>query len=65
MVWTQGRHAETHGGLAAGFVVAVLFRMVAAWLINGGHEVAGVILGSVDLVALTAVLVLGRRSDGP
>ncbi len=52
-------------GLAAGFVVAVLFLMVAAWLINGGHEVAGVILGSFDLVALTAVFVLGRRSDDP
>ena len=52
-------------GLAAGFVVAVLFLLVAAWLIDGGHEIAGVVLGTVDLVALTAVFVLGRRSDDP
>ncbi len=52
-------------GLVAGFAVAVLFLLVAAWLINGGREVAGVILGTVDLVALTAVFVLGRHSDDP
>lgn len=52
-------------GLVAGFVVAVLFLAVAAWLIDGGHAIAGVVLGTVDLVALTAVFVLGRRSDDP
>lgn len=52
-------------GLAAGFIVAVLFLLVAAWLIDGGHEIAGVVLGTVDLVALTAVFVLGRRSEDP
>ena len=50
-------------GLAAGFFVAVLFLVVSAWLVMDGHEVAGTVIGSFDLVALTAVFVLGRR-DG-
>ena len=50
-------------GLAAGFLIAVLFLVVSAWLIGDGHEVAGAVIGSFDLVALTAVFVLGRR-DG-
>ena len=48
-------------GLGAGFAVAVMCLAVSAWLINNGHDVAGVILGSFDIVALTAVFVLGRR----
>ncbi len=48
-------------GLGAGFTVAVLCLAVSAWLINNGHSVAGIILGSFDIVALTAVFVLGRR----
>lgn len=50
-------------GLAAGLLVAVLFLVVSAWLINDGHDVAGAVIGSVDLVALTAVFVLGRRDS--
>lgn len=50
-------------GLATGFAVAVLFLVVSAWLISNDHDVAGAVLGSVDLVALTAVFVLGRRND--
>ncbi len=49
-------------GLAAGFVVAVLFLIVSAWLIHNDHDIAGAVLGSFDLVALTAVFVLGRRN---
>lgn len=59
----QSRRASM--GLAAGFVVAVLFLVVSAWLINNGHDVAGAVLGSFDLVALTAVFVLGRRNGSP
>ena len=59
----QSRRASM--GLAAGFVVAVLFLVVSAWLINHGHDVAGAVLGSFDLVALTAVFVLGRRNGSP
>ena len=59
----QSRRASW--GLAAGFVVALMFLGVAAWLIINGHEVAGAILGSFDLAALTAVFVLGHRSGSP
>lgn len=59
----QSRRASM--GLAAGFVVSVLFLVVSAWLINNGHDVAGAVLGSFDLVALTAVFVLGRRNGSP
>ncbi len=52
-------------GLAAGFAVAVLFLIVSAWLIYNGHDIAGTVLGSFDLVALTAVFVLGRRDGSP
>ncbi len=49
-------------GLIAGFVVAVSVLAGAAWLIDSGHDAAGIILGSVDLVGLVAVFVLGRRN---
>lgn len=53
---------RSFAGLVAGFIVAVLFLGVAAWLISSGHGVAGTVLGSVDLVALTAVFVLSHRN---
>ena len=56
----QSRRASL--GLGAGFAIAVLFLAVSAWLIYNGHSVAGVVLGSFDLVALTAVFVLGRHN---
>jgi uncharacterized membrane protein len=49
-------------GQLIGFLVAVAFLAVSAWLINGGEPLAGVILGSVDLVALVTVFVVGRRT---
>ena len=58
----QSRRASM--GLAAGFIVAVLFLLVSAWLIYNDHDIAGTVLGSFDLVALTAVFVLGRRNGG-
>lgn len=49
-------------GLVAGVIIALAFLGVAAWLINAGHGVFGTILGSVDLVALVSVFVLGHRN---
>ncbi|WP_369256946.1 hypothetical protein [Geodermatophilus amargosae] len=48
-------------GLIAGLIVTLCFLGVSAWLINGGNEVAGTILGTVDLAALVAVFVYGRK----
>jgi hypothetical protein len=53
------------GGLTAGFLVTLAFLGVAGWLINGDHEWSGTVLGSVDLVALVTVFVLGRKSAAP
>ena len=58
----QGHAKRSYAGLVAGFVVAVMFLGVAGWLISSGHDIAGTILGSVDLVGLTAVFVLGYRN---
>lgn len=61
-VMDRHRSWRSSAGLVTGFFVAVLFLGVAAWLINDGHEVAGTVLGSFDLVGLVAVFVLGRRN---
>ncbi len=48
-------------GLIAGFLIAILF-LLASWdLVRNGHEVAGTILGTIDLVALVTVFVSGRK----
>ena len=60
----RGRSWRSTVGLVAGVIIALTFLGVAAWLINSGHGVFGTILGSVDLVALVSVFVLGHR-NGP
>ncbi len=53
-------------GLYAGVIVALAFLGVAAFLINGGHDVAGGILGTVDIASLVGVFVYGtiqRREE--
>jgi len=44
-------------------VVALAFLAAAVWLIQGGHSLAGTVLGTVDITALVAVFVLGRVSQ--
>jgi uncharacterized membrane protein len=41
-------------GLIAGFVVTIAFLLASVLLIMTGHEVAGSVVGTVDLVALVA-----------
>lgn len=48
-------------GLASGLVVALSFLGVSAWLIDGGHDAAGTILGTVDIVALVGTFVYAHR----
>lgn len=53
-------------GVAAGLIVAVLFGVLSFLLIRGGQQVAGLILGTGDLVGLVGVFVYGtisRRSE--
>jgi len=49
-------------GLAAGFVVAIAGLVASCLMVVGGHEVAGLVLGSLDLVSLVAVFVYGTVS---
>ncbi len=48
----------------SGLIVALAFLGVSGWLISDGHELAGSILGTVDLVALVTVFVIGRKTTG-
>jgi uncharacterized membrane protein len=47
-------------GRLSGLVVSMAFLATSAWLIDGGHELAGTVIGTVDLVALATVFVVGR-----
>jgi hypothetical protein len=49
------------GGLASGFIIAVVCLVVSAVVISRNHDVAGTILGTVDLAALVAVFVARRK----
>jgi len=48
-------------GLIAGFMIALAFLGVSAWLIASGHETSGAVLGTVDIVSLVGVFVYGYR----
>lgn len=49
-------------GVVAGLIVAVLFGILSYLLIDGGREVAGLILGTGDLATLVGVFVYGTIS---
>lgn len=44
-------------GLASGWSVSLAFLGVSGWLINGGYQVSGTVLGTVDIVSLVTVFV--------
>ena len=49
-------------GPILGFFIAALF-LLAAWdLINKGHDTAGTVLGTIDIVALVTVFITGRKN---
>ena len=49
--------------LVLAFLIAVSFLSASAWLISGGHEVAGSVVATVDLVALTTAFIVGRHAS--
>lgn len=55
--------ARSWAGLACGFVITMTFLGVSAFLIVRGHGWEGTILGTVDIVALVSVFVIGRRQQ--
>lgn len=50
-------------GMASAFVLALVFLGAAVWLVLAGHEVAGTVLGSFDLVALASVFITRKWYD--
>ncbi len=56
----RGGGRRANAGLALGFLIAVLFLAVATTLVVKGHGTAGIVFGSVDIVGLVAVFVVGR-----
>lgn len=49
-------------GLAAGFVVAIVGLVVAYLMVDRGHTVAGMTVGSLDLVSLVGAFIYGTVS---
>lgn len=54
---------RANGGQWLGFAIAIAFLVGAILLILKGHDWAGAIIGTVDLVGLVAVFALGQRSQ--
>src|SRR3954470_1513795 len=55
---TKQEYKLRWAGMISGLVLALAFLTGAVFLINGDHDAAGTVLGSVDLVALVTVFVL-------
>lgn len=53
---------RSNGGLVAGFIVALAGLAASFFMIDGGHEVAGVIVGTTDIVGLVGVFIYGTVS---
>lgn len=47
-------------GQLLGYSIALLFLIASVALVLSGHEVAGTIIGSIDIVALVSVFVIGK-----
>ncbi len=56
---------QSAAGQYLAFVIAMSFLMVAAFLIHDGHETGGTIFGTVDLVGLVTVFIIGRQGMQP
>lgn len=50
-------------GLILGFLLAIAFLYAAYQLTIKGHDVAGIILGTIDIVALVSVFVIGKKQN--
>jgi uncharacterized membrane protein len=59
----KSQHARSWAGLAAGWSVAIVGMLVAAYVAVEENAAAGTILGTVDLVALVSVFVYQRKQE--
>lgn len=51
---------QSSTGQWMGFIIAIIFGVIAWDLARSGHAVVATILGTVDLVALVSVFIIGR-----
>ncbi|MCA4132939.1 DUF2335 domain-containing protein [Arthrobacter sp. M4] len=58
---TKGADIRAYVGQGCALLVALTFGYFSYDLIRGGAEVAGAFLGTVDLVGLVSVFLVGRR----
>jgi uncharacterized membrane protein len=58
-----GANRRANAGLVLGFIIALLFLAASVGLVVTGHETAGTVIGSVDIVGLAGVFVYGRSSQ--
>ncbi|MBN8781791.1 MAG: hypothetical protein ABS85_04515 [Sphingobacteriales bacterium SCN 48-20] len=52
---------QSNQGQHYAFIIAMAFLLVSGFLIWNGNEVAGTILGTVDLIGLVSVFIIGKR----
>ena len=58
----NGDVKRSYWGLAAGYTITVLFLLACTFLIYKGHDTAGTVLGTVDIVTLAGVFVYGYKT---
>jgi uncharacterized membrane protein len=56
----EGGSRRANLGLWLGFILSIVVLALSAALIVNGYEVAGTVIGSIDLVSLATVFVVGR-----
>ena len=54
---------QSYIGQSSALLIALTFLAAAIWCISNGHDVAGSIIGSVDLVALVTIFIQGKKSQ--
>ncbi|GGB06798.1 DUF2335 domain-containing protein [Puia dinghuensis] len=59
----EGQTKQSRDGQRYGFAIAIIVILISGFLVYNGHDIAGTILGGVDLVALVAVFVTGKASQ--
>lgn len=57
----NARIAEAKRGHYTGFFIAIAFLVSSVYLIRSGHELAGGILGTIDILALVVAFINGRK----
>lgn len=59
----KGGSRRANAGLVLGFLISLAFLAGSVFLIQAGHPVPGTALGTVDVVGLATVFVIGKREQ--